>query len=96
LIAAVVVGQFTPGPVVTTATFIGYVVAGIPGAVVATVGIFLPSFVLVAISGPLIPRLRRSRVAGGMRQTLHRSERVARGYIRRGGVFEDNTAVGLV
>ncbi|HEY2517612.1 MAG TPA: chromate efflux transporter [Polyangiaceae bacterium] len=64
LIDAVAVGQFTPGPVFTTATFIGYVVAGAPGAVVATVGIFLPSFVLVALSGPLIPRLRRSRLAG--------------------------------
>ncbi len=64
LIDAVAVGQVTPGPVFTTATFIGYVVAGVPGAVVATVGIFLPSFVFVAVSGPLIPRLRRSRVAG--------------------------------
>ena len=64
LIDAVAVGQFTPGPVFTTATFAGYVVAGIPGAVVATVGIFLPSFALVAVSGPLIPRIRRSRVAG--------------------------------
>jgi chromate transporter len=65
LIDAVAVGQFTPGPVFTTATFIGYLAAGVPGAVVATVGIFLPSFVFVAASGPLIPRLRRSRVAGG-------------------------------
>jgi len=63
LIDAVAVGQFTPGPVFTTATFIGYVVAGWMGAVVATVGIFLPGFVLVAVSGPLIPRLRRSAVA---------------------------------
>jgi chromate transporter len=63
LIDAVAVGQFTPGPVFTTATFLGYLVAGIPGAVIATVGIFLPSFVLVAFSGPLIPRLRRSAVA---------------------------------
>jgi chromate transporter len=62
LIDAVAVGQFTPGPVFTTATFIGYVVAGIPGAVVATLGIFLPGFVLVAASGPLIPKLRRSAV----------------------------------
>ncbi len=63
LIDAVAVGQFTPGPVFTTGTFIGYVVAGWMGAVVATVGIFLPGFVLVAASGPLIPRLRRSPVA---------------------------------
>jgi chromate transporter len=63
LIDAVAVGQFTPGPVFTTATFIGYVVAGWMGALVATVGIFLPGFLLVAVSGPLIPRLRRSAVA---------------------------------
>ena len=63
LLDAVAVGQFTPGPVFTTATFIGYVVAGWMGAVVATVGIFFPGFVLVAVSGPLIPRLRRSPVA---------------------------------
>jgi chromate transporter len=63
LIDAVAVGQFTPGPVFTTATFIGYMVAGWRGAVVATVGIFLPGFLLVAASGPLIPRLRRSSVA---------------------------------
>lgn len=63
LIDAVAVGQFTPGPVFTTATFIGYVVAGWTGAAVATIGMFLPGFVLVAVSGPLIPRLRRSAVA---------------------------------
>ena len=66
LIDAVAVGQFTPGPVFTTATFIGYVVAGIPGAVVATLGIFLPGFLLVAVSGPLIPKLRRSPTAGAI------------------------------
>jgi chromate transporter len=63
LIDAVAVGQFTPGPLFTTATFVGYVLAGWMGAVVATVGIFLPGFVLVAVSGPLIPRLRKSAVA---------------------------------
>jgi chromate transporter len=60
LLDAVAVGQFTPGPLFTTATFIGYIVAGWKGAVVATVAIFLPGFLLVAASGPLIPRLRRS------------------------------------
>ncbi len=60
LVDAVAVGQFTPGPLFTTATFIGYVVAGWRGAIVATTGIFLPGFFLVAISGPVIPWLRRS------------------------------------
>jgi chromate transporter len=62
LIDAVAVGQFTPGPLSATATFIGYVVAGWPGAVVATVGIFLPGFVLVSACGPFLPRLRKSAV----------------------------------
>ena len=62
LLDAVAVGQFTPGPVFTTATFIGYVVAGWKGAIIATIGIFLPGFVLVALSGPLIPRLRQSPI----------------------------------
>jgi chromate transporter len=60
LLDAVAVGQFTPGPLSATATFIGFVVAGWKGAIVATIGIFLPGFVLVALSEPLIPRLRRS------------------------------------
>jgi chromate transporter len=63
LLDAVAVGQFTPGPVFTTATFIGYLVSGTPGAILATVGIFLPGFALVALSGPLLPRLRRSPLA---------------------------------
>mgnify|MGYP005840584789 CR=1 FL=1 len=60
LLDAVAVGQFTPGPVFTTATFIGYVVAGVPGAVAATVGIFLPSFLFVALLGRIVPAMRRS------------------------------------
>ena len=62
LLDAVAVGQFTPGPFLTTATFIGYVLGGSPAALVATVAIFLPSFVLVAVSGPLMPRLLQSRL----------------------------------
>ncbi len=64
LLDAVAIGQVTPGPVFTTATFIGYVLGGLPGAGLATLGIFLPSFLLVALSGPLIPRIRRSPTAG--------------------------------
>ena len=62
LLDAVAAGQFTPGPLLTTATFIGYVLGGPQAALVATTAIFLPSFVLVAISGPLMQRLRQSRL----------------------------------
>jgi chromate transporter len=66
LLDAIVVGQVTPGPVFTTATFVGYTLAGLPGAVVATVGIFLPAFLFVSVSAPLIPVMRRSPVAGAV------------------------------
>lgn len=64
LLDATAVGQVTPGPVFTTATFIGYILGGFPGALIATAGIFLPAFFFVAISGPLVPRLRKSAIAG--------------------------------
>lgn len=66
LLDAISIGQVTPGPVFTTATFIGYQLAGVSGAAVATIAIFLPAFVYVAISGPLLPQLKRSPFATGV------------------------------
>jgi len=66
LLDAIAIGQVTPGPVFTTATFIGFVLGGIQGALLATLAIFLPSFIFVAISNPLIPRLRKSAWVSGL------------------------------
>jgi chromate transporter len=60
LLDAIAIGQFTPGPVLSAATFIGYMISGVPGAVVSTVAIFLPSFFFVAALNPIVPRLRQS------------------------------------
>jgi chromate transporter len=71
LLDAVAIGQFTPGPVLSTATFIGYLVGGVPGAAVATVAIFLPSFFYVALLAPILFRLRRSTWMAGFLDSIN-------------------------
>ena len=71
LIDAIAIGQVTPGPVFTTATFIGYVLGGLPGALLATLGIFLPSFAFVAVLGLILPRVRSSPWAGALLDGLN-------------------------
>jgi chromate transporter len=71
LLDAVAMGQVTPGPISTAATFIGYLLGGIRGAIVATVAMFLPAFLFVAVSGPIVPRLRRSPIASAFLDGLN-------------------------
>ncbi len=71
LIDAIAVGQFTPGPVFSSATFIGYQIGGIPGAIAATIGIFLPSFLFVALLNPLILKLRSSKIMSAFLDTVN-------------------------
>jgi chromate transporter len=71
LIDAIAVGQFTPGPVFSSATFIGWQIGGIGGAIAATIGIFLPSFLFVALLNPIIPRLRSSKLMTAFLDTVN-------------------------
>jgi chromate transporter len=71
LMEAIGIGQFTPGPVLSTATFIGYQLGGFWGAVAATIGIFLPSFVFVWVLNPLIPRMQRSKILRGFLDSVN-------------------------
>lgn len=73
LLDAIAIGQFTPGPILSTATFVGFVIAGFPGAIVATIGIFLPSFIFVAALNPIIPHLRRSKWASAFLDAVNAS-----------------------
>lgn len=71
LIDAIAVGQFTPGPVFSAATFIGWQLGGLGGAIAATIGIFLPSFLFVGLLNPLIPRLRKSKIMSAFLDTVN-------------------------
>ena len=71
LLDAIAIGQFTPGPVLSTATFIGYQIQGVWGALAATLGIFLPSFIFVLLLNPLIPKLRKSPLTAGFLDSVN-------------------------
>ncbi len=71
LVDAIAVGQFTPGPVFSSATFVGWQLGGVPGAIAATIGIFLPSFLFVALLNPLIPALRKSKIMSAFLDTVN-------------------------
>jgi len=96
LMDAVAAGQMTPGPVFTTATFIGYVLGGVPGALLATLGIFLPAFVFVAASGPLVPFLRRHAAAAAFLDGVNAGSfallLVVTGRIARSSIVDPTTA----
>jgi len=98
LLDAIAIGQVTPGPLFTTATFIGYVLAGPAGACLSTAGMFLPAFLFVAISAPFIPRLRQSRVAGAFLDGVNAASLALMAAVTLqllGGAFVDATTVVL-
>lgn len=98
LLDAIAIGQVTPGPLFTTATFIGYVLAGPAGACVATSGMFVPAFFFVAVSAPLIPRLRQSPVAGAFLDGVNAASLALMAAVTvqlLGGAFVDATTVVL-
>jgi len=98
LLDAIAVGQITPGPLFTTATFIGYVLAGPAGACLATTGMFLPAFVFVAISAPLLPRLRKSKIASAFLDGVNAASLALMAAVTLqllGGAFVDVTTVLL-
>ncbi|MGF1486622.1 MAG: chromate efflux transporter [Prochloraceae cyanobacterium] len=73
LLDAIAIGQFTPGPVLSTSTFIGYIILGFPGAIVATIGIFFPSFCFVFALNPLIPKMRQSKYTAAFLDAVNAS-----------------------
>ncbi len=91
------VGQVTPGPLFTTATFVGYVLGGHAGALAATAGIFLPAFFFVAVSGPLVTRLRGSPVASAFLDGVNVASlalmAVVTGQLARSAIVDPTTAV---
>jgi chromate transporter len=97
LLDAIAVGQVTPGPVFTTATFIGFILGGFSGAVIATIAIFLPAFVFVALSGPIVPRIRRSPAAGAFLDGVNAASlalmAVVTWYLGRAAIVDPVTAV---
>jgi chromate transporter len=98
LLDAIAVGQVTPGPVFSAATFVGYLLGGHAGAAAATAGIFAPAFVAVALTAPLVRRLRQSAVLGVMLDGVNAASVVLLGWVAAAtarGVVADAVSVGI-